>query len=55
MPVDTHEISEARFATVDELTGDIRAALLRSGSTGLRYRPELNDAAMLRLMEGGLL
>lgn len=53
-PVDTHEIADARFATVDELTGSIRAALLASGSTGLRYRSELNDAVIRRLMESGL-
>jgi len=45
-PVDTHEIVEARFATVDELMGGVRDALLASGSTGLRYRAELNDTVM---------
>jgi 8-oxo-dGTP pyrophosphatase MutT (NUDIX family) len=49
-PIDTHEIVEARFATIDELGGDIRAALLESGSTGLRYRAELNDAVVARLV-----
>jgi 8-oxo-dGTP pyrophosphatase MutT (NUDIX family) len=45
-PIDTHEIVEARFATVDELKGSIRAALLASGSTGLRYRAELGDMVL---------
>ncbi len=45
-PIDTHEIVEARFATVDELTGSIRDALLASGSTGLRYRAELGDRVL---------
>ena len=45
-PIDTHEIDEARFATVDELSGSIRAALLASGSTGLRYRAELGDMVL---------
>ena len=45
-PIDTHEIVEARFATVDELTGSIREALLASGSTGLRYRSELGDLVL---------
>lgn len=49
-PIDTHEIVEARFATVDELGGAIRDALLKSGSTGLRYRAELNDAVIARLV-----
>jgi 8-oxo-dGTP pyrophosphatase MutT (NUDIX family) len=50
-PIDTHEIVEARFATIDELTGSIRSALLASGSTGLRYRAELNDEVIARLVQ----
>jgi 8-oxo-dGTP pyrophosphatase MutT (NUDIX family) len=53
-PIDTHEIVEARFATTDELMGIIRNSLLASGSTGLRYRSELNDVVMRRLIEDGL-
>lgn len=53
-PVDTHEIADARFATVDELTGGIRAALLASGSTGLRYRSELSDTVIRSLTVSGL-
>jgi 8-oxo-dGTP pyrophosphatase MutT (NUDIX family) len=52
-PIDTHEIAEARFATVNELMGSIRQALLASGSTGLRYRSDLNDTVMRRLIEAG--
>jgi len=54
-PVDTHEIVEARYASVDELSSTIRDALLASGSTGLRYRAELGDMVMARLNELGLL
>lgn len=50
-PIDTHEIAEARFVTVAEMMGSIRNALLTSGSTGLRYRSELTDAVVLRLIE----
>jgi len=42
-PVDVREIAEARLATIDELKGPIKEALLASGSTGLRYRAELGD------------
>jgi 8-oxo-dGTP pyrophosphatase MutT (NUDIX family) len=52
-PIDTHEIAEARFATVAELMGSIRDALLASGSTGLKYRSDLNDVVMRRLSETG--
>ena len=45
-PVDTHEIVEARFASIEELRGSIRQALLDSGSTGLRYRAELGDLVL---------
>jgi len=54
-PVDTHEIVEARLVTPGEIMGRIREALLASGSTGLRYRSELNDIVMLHLMESGRL
>ncbi|MFY9554592.1 MAG: NUDIX hydrolase [Blastocatellia bacterium] len=53
-PIDTHEIVEARFATVGELMGSIREALLASGSTGLRYRSDLNDLVIGRLIGAGL-
>jgi 8-oxo-dGTP pyrophosphatase MutT (NUDIX family) len=48
-PVDTHEIVEARFASFAELRGSIRKAMLDSGSTGLRYRAELNDLVLTKI------
>lgn len=54
-PIDTHEIAEARFVTVAEMMGSIRDALLASGSTGLRYRSELADAVVRRLVHDRLL
>jgi 8-oxo-dGTP pyrophosphatase MutT (NUDIX family) len=54
-PVDTHEIVEARFASVEELRGPVKSALLRSGSTGLKYRSDLNDLVLARLINDGLL
>jgi 8-oxo-dGTP pyrophosphatase MutT (NUDIX family) len=52
-PIDTHEIIEARFVTVDELMGSVRDALLASGSTGLKYRADLNDIVIAMLIEQG--
>jgi len=54
-PVDTHEIVEARFASVEELQGPVKSALLRSGSTGLKYRSDLNDLVLTRLGRDGVL
>jgi len=54
-PVDTHEIVEARLVTPFEIMSNIRDALLASGSTGLRYRSELNDIVMRRLLDSGKL
>jgi len=54
-PIDTHEIVEARWATVAELNGSIKAALLASGSTGLRYRAQLNDLVLAILIARGTL
>ena len=54
-PIDTHEIVEARLVTPGEIMGRIRDALLASGSTGLRYRSELNDIVMRRLINSGKL
>ncbi len=45
-PLDTKEIVEARKATITEITGPIREALLASGKPGLRYRAELDGLAM---------
>jgi ADP-ribose pyrophosphatase YjhB (NUDIX family) len=52
-PIDTHEIVEARYASVEELRGNIRRALVESGSTGLRYRAELCDIVLERLATEG--
>jgi 8-oxo-dGTP pyrophosphatase MutT (NUDIX family) len=52
-PVDTHEIAEARYASVAELRGSINKALLESGSTGLHYRAELSEIVVNRLVELG--
>ena len=54
-PIDVHEIVEARFASVDELSGPIKHALLASGSTGLRYRAELGEIVTKMLIECGRL
>lgn len=54
-PIDTHEIVEARFASVEEMLGPMREAMLASGSTGLRYRVELQDAVIGRLIAMGRL
>lgn len=42
-PQDTEEIAEARWLSVAELQGPVRAALLASGRGLLRYRAELTD------------
>lgn len=42
-PLDTGEIAEARWATLDELQGDIRKALLDAGWDLFRYRVALTD------------
>lgn len=54
-PIDTHEIVEARYASIEELSGSIRQSLLASGSTGLRYRAELGDMVLDRLRQLGLI
>jgi 8-oxo-dGTP pyrophosphatase MutT (NUDIX family) len=54
-PIDIHEIAEARFITVAEMMGSVRNALLASGSTGLRYRSDLADAVVRRLIDLRLL
>ena len=54
-PIDTHEIAEARFATVAEILGPMREAMLLSGSTGLRYRAQLQDVVVARLIATGSL
>lgn len=54
-PIDTHEIVEARYATVAEIIGPMREAMLVSGSTGLRYRAQLQDVVIAKLRAVGRL
>jgi 8-oxo-dGTP pyrophosphatase MutT (NUDIX family) len=49
VPIDTHEIAEARWATCDELRCAMRDRLLAHGSPGFRYRVVLQDAAFEEL------
>jgi 8-oxo-dGTP pyrophosphatase MutT (NUDIX family) len=51
VPEDTHEIAAARWGTLDELQGPLRAALLATGRALWRYRVALHDAAATRLRE----
>jgi ADP-ribose pyrophosphatase YjhB (NUDIX family) len=44
-PIDTHEISAARWGTLDELQRPIRERLLATGTAFWRYRVALHDAA----------
>jgi ADP-ribose pyrophosphatase YjhB (NUDIX family) len=52
-PIDTHEISAARWGTSDELAGPIRERLLETGRAFWRYRVELHDAALDQLEQLG--
>ena len=52
-PIDTHEISAARWGTAAELAGEIRAALLETGRALWRYRVALHDAALEQLEQLG--
>jgi len=45
-PIDTHEISAARWGSAEELAGPIRVALLATGRALWRYRVALHDAAL---------
>ena len=54
-PIDTHEIVEARYATVAEIIGPMKTAMLASGSTGLRYRAQLQDVVIAKLIAIGRL
>jgi ADP-ribose pyrophosphatase YjhB (NUDIX family) len=49
-PVDTYEIAEARWGTVDELLGPIRERLLATGRALWRYRVALHDTAVSALV-----
>ena len=48
-PIDTHEISAARWGTTAELGCPLRAALLDTGRALWRYRVALHDAALDQL------
>ena len=48
-PADLEEIAEARFGTLDELAGPLRARLLATGRAFWRYRVALHDAALRAL------
>jgi ADP-ribose pyrophosphatase YjhB (NUDIX family) len=50
-PQDTHEIEAARWGTLEELQGPLRAALLATGRALWRYRVALHDAAATALRE----
>jgi ADP-ribose pyrophosphatase YjhB (NUDIX family) len=45
-PVDTHEISGARWGTTAELRGPLREAMLGTGRAFWRYRVALHEAAL---------
>jgi 8-oxo-dGTP diphosphatase len=45
-PRDTDEIEAARWGTLDELAGPLRARLLATGHAFWRYRVDLHDAAL---------
>jgi len=50
-PIDTHEISAARWGSAQELAGPIRARLLETGRALWRYRVALHDAALDELQQ----
>lgn len=51
-PIDTGEIAEARWATLEELQGDIRQALLDTGWGLLSYRVALTDLTVEHMEAG---
>ncbi len=50
-PLDTDEIAEARWGTLDELAGPIRERLLATGRAFWRYRVALHDATLTALRQ----
>jgi ADP-ribose pyrophosphatase YjhB (NUDIX family) len=48
-PDDPDEIADARWGTLDELAGPLRATLLATGRAFWRYRVALHDAALQAL------
>ncbi|MBN1289987.1 MAG: NUDIX hydrolase [Actinobacteria bacterium] len=53
MPVDTEEIEEARWASLDEIQTGIREVLLDIGWELFRYRVALTDLSVKRMEEAG--
>ena len=51
-PIDTGEIAEARWATLDELQSSIRQALLDTGWGLLEYRVALTDLTVEQMEDG---
>jgi ADP-ribose pyrophosphatase YjhB (NUDIX family) len=51
-PDDPGEIAEARWGTLEELAGPLRATLLATGRAFWRYRVALHDAALAALRSG---
>jgi ADP-ribose pyrophosphatase YjhB (NUDIX family) len=49
VPGDAEEIAAARWGTLDELAGDLRAILLATGRAFWRYRVALHAAALSAL------
>jgi 8-oxo-dGTP pyrophosphatase MutT (NUDIX family) len=49
-PQDADEIAGARWSTLDELAGTLRARLLGTGHALWRYRVALHDAALKELL-----
>jgi 8-oxo-dGTP pyrophosphatase MutT (NUDIX family) len=50
-PRDTGEIAEARWGTLEELSGPLRERLLATGRAFWRYRAALHDAALAALRD----
>ena len=48
-PQDVDEIAGARWGTAEELSGELRTALLATGHALWRYRVALHDAALAAL------
>jgi ADP-ribose pyrophosphatase YjhB (NUDIX family) len=48
-PLDRREIAAARWGSLDELGGPLRAAMLETGRALWRYRVALHDATLVRL------
>lgn len=51
-PLDTHEVSAARWGTLDELAGPIRERLLATRRALWSYRVRLHEAALAELASG---